>query len=59
MRHSGITLTDFFNWASLNNLYSILRMIPGIRGYRSKKIAKSDKLELTNEFLDYIKLISD
>jgi hypothetical protein len=54
MRHSGINFRDLLVRESLSNIYTILQMIPGLRGYRLKKRAKSDTLKQTYEFLQII-----
>lgn len=54
MRHSGINFGQLFTNASLTNIHSFLRILPWLRGYRLKKLAKSDSLKQTNEFLQTI-----
>jgi hypothetical protein len=54
MRHSGVSFSQLFTRASLNNIHSLLRLLPWLRESRLKKAANSDTLENTHEFLQII-----
>ena len=57
MQHSGLRLWNLSTMDFLHNYHSILRLIPLVRGYRLKKIAKSNTLRDSKELIpDLLKL---
>ena len=51
MKLSGITLWHFFNPSVLGNLYSVLRMLPFLRGFRIKRSIKNGNFILVDSFM--------
>lgn len=54
IKHAGIRFRDVLDPKLLLNFYVILRMIPGLRGYRLKKIGKSGMIKNTCELIDFV-----
>jgi hypothetical protein len=54
MRHSGIQFRDFGARESLLNIQAIVRMIPGLRGYRLGKREKMNILQSTSELIGFL-----
>jgi hypothetical protein len=51
VRRSGISIQDMLTPELLNNWVSFAKMLPGIRGYRLKQVARNGHLATTREFI--------
>ncbi len=51
VRRSGISIQDMLTPELLNNWVSFAKMLPGIRGYRLKQVARKGHLATTREFI--------
>lgn len=51
MYQSGLKYSDLLSWSIFNNYNVVIRLLPGIRGYRLKKISKRKDLYMTQEFI--------
>ena len=58
MQHSGIKFTELFT-KLFYNIRHLLRMIPWLRGYRLKKLAKSTILMQSDELFKNIRILSN
>lgn len=51
VRRSGISIQDMLTRELLNNWVSFAKMLPGIRGFRLKQVARNGHLATTREFI--------